>query len=639
VLLLSCIQETLLFALPIKIYDTELEVEKFEKVDSENVAVNVHGKEVLIREADLKKFLIKEHFCYFCEKSENGLNSKERGIYSVSQFEKLISGSAQEGDTESLYYILIAFLSDKKFNDTLKVDTLSKLISVVLPDTSKKQEVFNLEEKSPTDKDVSHIDLIARVSNFDGIEKSDEFSLRIRFELIYSTLILNQIYNYKTVCSYTCNKFIYEHSDYVKESLVQKFNSLVESRQFLLAQKTAEVVTAIFPTDTSQRIKDLVLDSFFLSRISVRGSSIDINEVKSILLFYGTKKSVITPLCFEVLNSQAKQLLEKHEYIQALLDYTHIPLSNKTPESHEIVMKSLELAHAAGGYDIEKDITGNTGFLKAMREFSETDTLIKEKYVEFMSMKIKALLSEKMATEAESLFQELQNIKEQRSQRLDTLRLAFAWYYTKNGPSGLAVDKLNEVIPHAGMLKLVLLSLWIVFLGLTKFSLFLILVFFVSTFYVFLKRLFGKKPEAQVSEKHKAYNTKEKVTTGNRNKTEEVNTAKNTGSSSSLKEEFKESTKQSQKWDDDEHESTFVKRVSRGSTELIEFYESLAQLGLGPTPTVKEVKSAYREAIKKYHPDRIKGDVVEKNKIISIKESYEKILKYLKEHPDALQEG
>ena len=455
------------------------------------------------------------------------------------------------------------------------------LTSFLLDKRFSTEEKYNWIEDPKNSNNSSH--LISNVLNY--TIKKDFLDFRVYLKLIYTAWKTNQLAEIKDGL-----ELIYQHQKVTKEWVTSQYRQALVSELIEKADSFYNFYIFLFPI-VSNTNDPMIEESFLIKEFYKYKELNDKENIKKLLLIseksnVTTENTVLPTVIFKYLNQIAEEEFKKNKLDKVLYTFSYIPLAHRTPETHQIILQTLTKC-------INKNISieslKDANVILSLRTFAENDVEIKMKYIQLLAQSSLNYLNNSRFIDAEKIFGEILSLNPDPSDVNNDLRLQFGKSYARRGLKNEALDKINFVIQDSLFPKNFFLEIWKIYSLMSSGSLLIFGVLIVSTIFFFLRKA---KPKIK-----KIRNVKH--------------------------EEYEENNVYS-----------FVRNVNKISPELAEYYESLAILGLNTNAKLQEIKFAYRESVKKFHPDKTKNDESSTDKIILIKKNYEKVIKYLKQHPD-----
>jgi len=300
---------------------------------------------------------------------------------------------------------------------------------------------------------------------------------------------------------------------------------------------------------------------------------------------------VLYPLLAERLHAEAGRALAQNLPEKALMILARLDFERRTPLTHELVLKALTLSKPA------LPVLVRDPLLELMlRRLSAHDPLLEKAYLRYLERQFNFLLQHGRTEEGGLVLEKLLLVHPDPERKNDNLRLKLALTYLDLGNRAGAARVLMERRTRLSFFERLKL-IWAGFY-LNRFAvLFSALVFIVCSV-VLLAIQIRKLRHASVK--------------------------RDTGRINFTLKDMPQS--------ESEPNHSFVRAGGGKKTDprLKEYYRCLALLDLGPQASLRDIKTAYRKAVKHAHPDA-SPDGRASGRFIELTAAYEKLLKLRQE--------
>ncbi|RIL09459.1 MAG: hypothetical protein DCC75_06470 [Proteobacteria bacterium] len=381
-----------------------------------------------------------------------------------------------------------------------------------------------------------------------------------------------------------CAKLFYAYSEELKNLLEERITQALAQLDTEAASELLAVRESLFNSD-SERLQKLRL---ILSRAETINSSDESQGVENLYPLFEICKQdslhgqVLYPLLATKVHAAAEHAIQRGEAALALTMLSRTELNRRTPKTHELILASLHSLKPKYRLAVISDSTTS----QFLRGLALNDEAIKAVYKMLIFDLAESELSAGKPWALDLLLSRLLAVQPDPYHENDQLRMKQARAYLSMNMRGAALRKLDDVRTEISIFDHMRLALSGIFIrpGIVFVLLFLPLSLLGCAFlYLFRKEPPQKEPP--------------------RSKTpEQPKSSQSSGS----------------------------EPISRSSLSprMSDYFRNLAVLGLGAKATEKDIKAAYRNAVKKLHPDAT-GEVsnpIASEQFITLTEAYERSL-------------
>jgi DnaJ-domain-containing protein 1 len=314
---------------------------------------------------------------------------------------------------------------------------------------------------------------------------------------------------------------------------------------------------------------------------------------------YQEQRQLLYPYFVEEIHRVARECIDSGAASQALALLALIDISFRTQTTH--VLAKLCLERLSGGEALILDQPTVKRFLLALSQF---DSSLKELFEKKLVAQFRAALSKQDIAQAERVISMLASARPDPNLANDQLRIEYAQILRDWGAYPQSQAQLRKV--QTGLPFLVRLEIFTSdYLGISLFNFIALIIsgaLLAALIVIRLSAFIAARKQAAEQEI-----AKEK-------------------SSAFAKFQF---GKEQQQSEDDTFSSPGFRRMQKVSPERAEYLRCLEVFGLAGDVSFKEIRQAYRQAVKTHHPDR-QGEGLATDKFVDLNQTYERILEIRK---------
>lgn len=344
-----------------------------------------------------------------------------------------------------------------------------------------------------------------------------------------------------------------------------------------------------FGFDDPRYLELKVISSRFTQALDVikQGSANDLFPLLDVARSDAWLGEMLTPLLVDALHRNASQALARGDAGGALSIISHVELKRRTPTTHELAAEALRKLSPSSHAVIRE--SGVAGFLRAI---AIADARVASAYLDYVERVFDFLFTRPTLENVDAYYDIMTFLRPDPNASNDRIRVRHISLLLERDRLLSARDKLQDVqtgVPLFSKLRFALSGLYFDqrYIFVAFFAIFgaAVIVLIMEIF----RRSFGK-----------------------------------------LKEVARPFVDSSTEQPEEEPPPVFVQSgfVRTMSPAMIEYREHLEVFGLLPGVSIKEIKAAYRNAVKEVHPDLHRTpDAKASERFISLTKTYEKLLK------------
>jgi hypothetical protein len=378
-----------------------------------------------------------------------------------------------------------------------------------------------------------------------------------------------------------------EFHDFAERALTET----VRTRRFSRLPQMAHFLREIFGVEDTlfhqAKILSEQLERFRHALTTRDASAIEITLLS--LQKYQEQRQLLYPYFVEEIHRVVRESIDSGATSQALAMIAMVDLSFRTPTTHALAKLCLERLSGADALILDQPTIKR--FLLALAQF---DSSLKEIFEKKLVAQFRAALSKHDISQVERVLSMLVSARPDPNLANDQLRIEYAQFLREIGRVAQSQTQLKRV--QTGLPFLFRLELFTSdYLGI---SLFNFIALIISG--VLLSSLLVIRFSAFIKE--------------GKNKIEQARPTPTTHFSRAQAES-----------ESDNFSTPGFRRMQKTSPERAEYLRCLEVFGLTGEASFKQIRHAYREAVKTHHPDR-QGEGRATDKFVDLNQTYERIL-------------
>ncbi|MCB0352091.1 MAG: J domain-containing protein [Bdellovibrionales bacterium] len=537
-------------------------VDEIVRVDRSNVKVTLFGKSVILPESDLDSYVVDQYL--------REARAVER--FEIDRLQVFVESAFDEGKIEWAALGLSACLRHKENNPETSLSFIEKLSkSEHAPEIFKKV----LGTLEPVDWERLYTyEMLLQVG------KSDSAWIRVNVA-----------------------REVFRHSSSVMSFLSDRFIQASANEKLSEAEEITNLVGELFGERDSRYEKFKVA----LSKVSQALSAKSGEELFPLLRAAEGDpflSRVLQPILRKAIHSSARALIQQKEAAEALAVLSQVPIEERSPETHQLIVKALQL--------LAPDIplfSFDLPVAVMLREVSRSDQQVQEAYMSYLLRQAERSIDKNDFLQAESSLDEMQGVLPN-SPLSSQLRFRLAKSWLDSG----ATERSHRVMdPYRSSLTLAQKGA-LLFRG---YYLDINLLVLLSTIPIILLWLGIIRLRASWDSRIE-------------NPEEMFIPPSQEGEMGDFRQQFRQMSGDPEFQGESE---SFAETVKHGLNPRMHEYRSLLKkFGLGQNASSKQIKAAYRAAVKEVHPDvqAHKDQEDTRDVFIRMTSAYERILELRK---------
>lgn len=371
-------------------------------------------------------------------------------------------------------------------------------------------------------------------------------------------------------------KYVYLNGQELRAFIDTHFFKALGEQDGKRAQQILKFEETLFGKDDPRHVKRRQLSN----KIKKSLASIESGDLAGLLPLIDLSgqnprlEKVLPPMILEIIHREARKAINAGKAERALRALVHVDLNWRTPTTHMLVVDALK--HLSPDHAISLSEAGINNFLQAL---AHRDPLIKSAYIQYLELEIRSLLRHGRAKDAGSALANLLYLRPDPNQANDRIRVEQSIVYAVQDMTPAARDVLAEVktgLTWGERIRILLAGIYI--------SPYMIVVVLLCPFilYAVISRLVRLN-----APRVKTYDMGAGIPSNG------GQYSVSTGSSSTY---FTD--------DDDDEMPVFSRKMGGRLDPREEEYKGCLQVfNLQAGATLRNIKSAYRNAVKELHPD------------------------------------
>ena len=386
-------------------------------------------------------------------------------------------------------------------------------------------------------------------------------------------------------------RWVYQYSQGFQERVTKRFYAAIANGQDGAAKETLQMALNLYG-DNDSVVQDLRLVEARLSEIQLARQAHDAATLIHLAEVNAQEQTVgraLYPVLSEALHAEAERLIAHSQPELALQALARTEMAFRRPTTHTLIRQALNSL----GID-QVGVINDESVARMLILVAQNDKRVLSAYLAFLTRSILGLLKAGQMEESAALLRMLETVRPDPSPDNDRLRISQAAAYATAGLRNSALRQLDRVKTGVGLGGR--LKLWFAGLYVGR----------VYAYFIFIVALTGLVALVAAQ----AYRLLGRSGGSVQGSGGEGDYVKGAG---------------------EEGRSFVMQELKAGMAEkLAEYNSCVMKLGLPPDADIKDIKAAYRTAVKLHHPDRLRhlGDgATEKAQLfIEMTEAYERLL-------------